>query len=179
MRRGSRSGRAAVPLVGAAKTSVAALGAIRVALKSAEKRRVDVDIVAAINLPAEECELGVDGVLGDVDMPGAWPTVGPVAPAVTAALQGLFQLEWRPHRPDAPTRLADGLKKNFERGTPAARQSAGEDPVADGWLGYIVRDLLAVTHEAVFEAVMWQVDVMSAARQSPALSSEVVASLMP
>jgi hypothetical protein len=50
--------------------------------------------------------------------------------------------------------------------------------VANGWLEYVVRDVLAVTHEAVFAAVMRQVDVMSAARQSPSISAEVLAALL-
>ena len=32
--------------------------------------------------------------------------------------------------------------------------------IADGWLEYIVRDVLAVTHEAVFAAVMRKVDAI-------------------
>jgi hypothetical protein len=49
---------------------------------------------------------------------------------------------------------------------------------ADGWLEYVIRDLLAVTHEAVFGAVMRRVDIMSADRQSPAISAEVLAALV-
>ena len=50
--------------------------------------------------------------------------------------------------------------------------------VANGWLEYLVRDVLAVTHEAVFGAVMREVDVMSAERQSPSISAEVLAALL-
>jgi hypothetical protein len=46
--------------------------------------------------------------------------------------------------------------------------------IADGWLEYIVRDVLAVTHEAVFAAVMRKVDAMASERQSPAISAEVL-----
>jgi hypothetical protein len=51
-------------------------------------------------------------------------------------------------------------------------------PILDGWLKYIIRDVLAVTHEAVFESIMQQVDVQSAARGGPALAADVVASLL-
>jgi hypothetical protein len=48
----------------------------------------------------------------------------------------------------------------------------------DAWLAYLVRDALAVCHEAAFAAVLREVDVMASARQSPALAAEVMASLM-
>ena len=48
----------------------------------------------------------------------------------------------------------------------------------DGWLSYVVRDCLAVCHEAVFGAVMRHVDRDSAARGAPALANDVVASLV-
>lgn len=50
--------------------------------------------------------------------------------------------------------------------------------VADGWLEYVIRDMLAVTHEAVFAAVMRQIDRMSKDRQSPAVSTEVLSVLV-
>jgi hypothetical protein len=50
--------------------------------------------------------------------------------------------------------------------------------IADGWLEYLVRDLLAVAHEAAFSAVMRMVDTMAAQRQSPAISAEVLAALL-
>lgn len=51
-------------------------------------------------------------------------------------------------------------------------------PLLNRWLTYIVRDSLAVTHEAVFEAVMHEVDVKSAARGGPALAADVVGTLL-
>jgi hypothetical protein len=48
----------------------------------------------------------------------------------------------------------------------------------DGWLAYVARDCLAVCHEAVFGAVMRQVDRDQAARNAPALANEVVAALV-
>jgi len=48
----------------------------------------------------------------------------------------------------------------------------------DGWLAYLVRDCLAVCHEAVFGAVMRQVDRDHAVRSSPALANEVIAALV-
>jgi len=51
-------------------------------------------------------------------------------------------------------------------------------PVLNGWLEYLIRDVIAVAHEAVFEAVMQQVDIASAARGAPALASDVVAVLL-
>jgi len=50
--------------------------------------------------------------------------------------------------------------------------------VLDGWLEYMIRDLIAVTHEAVFDAVMRQIDIASAERDAPALASDVVATLL-
>jgi hypothetical protein len=49
---------------------------------------------------------------------------------------------------------------------------------ADGWLAYVVRDCLAVCHEAVFGAVMRQVDRDSGARSAPALVNGVVGALV-
>lgn len=51
-------------------------------------------------------------------------------------------------------------------------------PVLNGWLEYMIRDLIAVTHEAVFEAVMKQIDITSAERSVPALAADVVATLL-
>jgi hypothetical protein len=48
----------------------------------------------------------------------------------------------------------------------------------DGFLAYVVRDCLAVCHEHVFATVMREVDSVFQERSSPALSSEVVASLV-
>jgi hypothetical protein len=47
-------------------------------------------------------------------------------------------------------------------------------PALDGWLDYQIRDVLAVTHEAVMEAVMDEV----ARHRGPARSSDVVAALL-
>lgn len=51
-------------------------------------------------------------------------------------------------------------------------------PVLNGWLEYTMRDMLAVTHEAVFEAVMRQIDIASAERGAPALAADIVAALL-
>jgi hypothetical protein len=48
----------------------------------------------------------------------------------------------------------------------------------DGWLDYTIRDVLAVTHETVFEAVMAEVDAASARRGGPALAAEVTAAVL-
>lgn len=48
----------------------------------------------------------------------------------------------------------------------------------DGWLVYAVRDLLAVAHEAVFEATMNEVDAVVGQRGSPAAAAEVIARLL-
>lgn len=48
----------------------------------------------------------------------------------------------------------------------------------DGWLDYTIRDLLAVVHEAAFEAVMDEVDAATASRGAPALAADVVAALL-
>jgi len=48
----------------------------------------------------------------------------------------------------------------------------------DGWLDYTIRDVLAVTHEAVFQAVAAEVDAASARRGGHALATEVTAALL-
>jgi hypothetical protein len=50
--------------------------------------------------------------------------------------------------------------------------------ILDGWLEYIIRDLVAVAHEAVFESVMTEVDVASARRGSAALANSVVSAVL-
>jgi hypothetical protein len=50
--------------------------------------------------------------------------------------------------------------------------------ILDDWLKYIIRDSLAVTHEAVFEAVMHEVDAKTAARGAPARAEDVVAAIL-
>jgi hypothetical protein len=59
------------------------------------------------------------------------------------------------------------------RSLPAVLQNA-----LDGWLEYTIRDVLAATHEAVFQAVLADVDAASARRGGPALAAEVVAALI-
>ena len=48
----------------------------------------------------------------------------------------------------------------------------------DGWLDYQIRDVIAVTHETVMDAVMAEVDSLLARRRAPALASDVVATLL-
>jgi hypothetical protein len=65
----------------------------------------------------------------------------------------------------------------------AAREPPGNIPsvfrtVLDGWLDYTIRDVIAATHEAVFEAVMREVDAASARRGAPALAAEVVSAIV-
>lgn len=48
----------------------------------------------------------------------------------------------------------------------------------DGWLGYCVRDLIAVAHEFVFDAVMHVTDVQSNRRDGPARPPEVLGELL-
>lgn len=47
----------------------------------------------------------------------------------------------------------------------------------DGWLAYLVRDCLAVCHEAVLGAVMRQVDREHAVRHAPTLANDIVGAL--
>lgn len=63
--------------------------------------------------------------------------------------------------------------RNLPRGLPKALI-----PVLNDWLEYIIRDVIAVTHEAVFDAVMREVDVASAERGGPAAAERVVAGLL-
>lgn len=51
-------------------------------------------------------------------------------------------------------------------------------PVLNDWLEYLIRDVIAVTHEAVFGAVMQEVDIASAERDGPAAAERVVAALL-
>lgn len=51
-------------------------------------------------------------------------------------------------------------------------------PSLDGFLAYVARDCLAICHEHVFAAVMREVDSVFHERSAPALSSDVVASLV-
>jgi hypothetical protein len=51
-------------------------------------------------------------------------------------------------------------------------------PVLNDWLEYIIRDVIAVTHESVFGAVMREVDVASAERGGPAAADRVIAGLL-
>jgi hypothetical protein len=51
-------------------------------------------------------------------------------------------------------------------------------PALDGWLDYQIRDVLAVTHEAVMAAVMAEVDLSAARRRAPALASDVIVGLL-
>jgi len=65
----------------------------------------------------------------------------------------------------------------------AAREPPRRIPEAfkttlDGWLDYQLRDVIAVTHEAVMDAVMVEVDALSARRRAAALASDVVATLL-
>lgn len=48
----------------------------------------------------------------------------------------------------------------------------------NGWLVYAVRDLLAVAHEAVFEATMSEVDAAMAERGAPAPAAEVISRML-
>jgi len=51
-------------------------------------------------------------------------------------------------------------------------------PCLNGWLEYVMRDLLAVTHEAMFEASDAAIDIASAERGAPALAADIVAALL-
>lgn len=63
--------------------------------------------------------------------------------------------------------------RNIPRGLPRALV-----PVLNDWLEYIIRDVIAVTHEAVFGAVMREVDIATAERGGPAPVERVVAGLL-
>ena len=63
--------------------------------------------------------------------------------------------------------------RNIPRGLPKALV-----PVLNDWLEYIIRDVIAVTHEAVFGAVMREVDIATAERGGPAAAERVVAGLL-
>jgi hypothetical protein len=81
--------------------------------------------------------------------------------------------------------LSEAKAKEIEEGDVFAAATAPPhglpnclQSVLDAWLEYIIRDLIAVTHEAVFEAVLRQIDIASAERGAPALAAEVVAALL-
>lgn len=52
------------------------------------------------------------------------------------------------------------------------------DETLDGWLGYTIRDLIAVTHEAVLAAVMAEVDAGSARDGAPPPAAGVITALL-
>jgi hypothetical protein len=131
--------------------------------------RADLEELSA-TLSLEKIPTGERNILIDVLMPQA-----PVNSGETSRLQNYALLLWLSREKKAFVDEGDLFRAAQEppQNLPACFASS-----ADGWLGYIVRDLLAVCHEAVFGAVMEQVDRMSQARQSPALSAQVVAALM-
>jgi hypothetical protein len=54
----------------------------------------------------------------------------------------------------------------------------GLQDVTHDWLEYLIRDVLAVTHECVLEAVLRQIDLSADARGAPPLASDIVAALL-
>ena len=50
--------------------------------------------------------------------------------------------------------------------------------VVNDWLEYLIRDVLAVTHESALEAVMRQIDIAAAERGAAPLASDIVAALL-
>ena len=48
----------------------------------------------------------------------------------------------------------------------------------DSWLEYVIRDVIAVVHEAVFGAVMQEIDLAFGARGAPALAADVISALL-
>lgn len=131
--------------------------------------REDLEELSA-KLSLEKIPQGERNILVDVLMPS-----DPVSSAETNRLKNYTLLLWLSREKqgfidESDLFMAAQVRPNTLPGCLAS--------IADGWLGYLVRDLLAVCHESVFDGVMWQVDVMSSARRSPALSAQVIAALM-
>ena len=62
---------------------------------------------------------------------------------------------------------------NIPRGLPGCLHG-----VVNDWLEYLIRDVLAVTHESILEAVMRQIDIAAAERAAAPLASDIVAALL-
>jgi hypothetical protein len=90
-------------------------------------------------------------------------------------LENYALLLWLSQKKRAPVEEADVFAAALE---PSEDVPLGLRPLLDRWLTYVVRDAIAVAHEAVFDAVMHEVDVKSSARGGPALAADVVSSLL-
>jgi hypothetical protein len=115
-------------------------------------------------IPREERNILIDAIIPRKPESGEWDRI-----ANYALLLWLTQANGEPVDEEGVFAAAAVLPRNL----PACLL-----PVLNGWLEYLIRDLLAVTHEAVFEAVMRQIDIASAERGAPALAADVVAALL-
>ena len=133
----------------------------RAARKDLEElsRRISFD-----RIPADEKSILADALVPANPEDGEWHRLS------TYAL-----LLWLSKEKGAAVEESDVFAAALE---PPSELADGLGAIVDGWLKYIVRDLLAVAHEAVFASIMREVDVKSAARGAPAVAGDVVASLL-
>jgi hypothetical protein len=136
-------------------------------LDSVSRRRLE---ELAEDLSLERIPRGERDILIDTILP-----VEPVDDAERNRLANYSLLLWLTQNKEGIVEESDvfAAASELPRGLPDDLR-----PILDGWLEYIIRDVLAVTHEAVFEAVMRQIDVATAARRAPALAADVVAALL-
>ncbi|WP_316219263.1 hypothetical protein [Bradyrhizobium sp. SZCCHNR2026] len=99
----------------------------------------------------------------------------PLNPSEWRRLRHYTLVLWLTQANERPIEEAD-IFETAQR--PPAELPATLAATTDGFLGFVVRDCLAVCHEHVFGAVMREVDSVFADRASAALSSEVIASLV-
>jgi hypothetical protein len=116
-------------------------------------------------IPRDERNILIDAIM----------PVKPVDDAERNRLANYSLLLWLTQNNEAGVGESDvfAAAREVPRGLPDCLHA-----ILDSWLEYIIRDVLAVTHEAVFGAVLRQIDVASAARGGPALAADVVATLL-
>lgn len=101
--------------------------------------------------------------------------VNPIDDAERRRITTLALLLWLAARKQAWIDQSDLFDAARE---PPARVPNAFKTALDGWLDYQIRDVIAVTHEAVMDAVLGEVDSLSTPRRAPALASDVVAALL-
>jgi hypothetical protein len=70
-----------------------------------------------INLRSQELDLSALIGLVDINVPGAWPSVGAIAPSIAAPFQGVLEFEWRLFGPDTNGLAASPFKQDCEGGS--------------------------------------------------------------
>jgi hypothetical protein len=113
---------------------------------------------------------GERNILIDVIMPSE-----PIDPAERRRLRNYALLLWLGQTNERAVNEADvfDAAQHPPEGLPNCLAAT-----IDGWLAYVVRDCLAVCHEAVFAAVMRYVDRVYAMRRAPAFANDAIVTLV-